>query len=62
MTRLARDAGVPIIPVGVTGTAEVLPVDARLPADTPSPCGSARRSRSPNGSTGRATSGRSPTR
>ncbi|MEU7609935.1 lysophospholipid acyltransferase family protein [Micromonospora sp. NPDC049204] len=35
MTRLARDAGVPIIPVGVLGTAEVLPVDARLPRRHP---------------------------
>ncbi|WP_433262837.1 lysophospholipid acyltransferase family protein [Micromonospora vinacea] len=35
MTRLARDAEVPIIPVGVTGTAEVLPVDARLPRRHP---------------------------
>ncbi|MEH1168385.1 lysophospholipid acyltransferase family protein [Micromonospora sp. CPCC 205539] len=35
MTRLARDAGVPIVPVGVLGTAEVLPVDARLPRRHP---------------------------
>ncbi|MEV4657672.1 lysophospholipid acyltransferase family protein [Micromonospora sp. NPDC049301] len=35
MTRLARDAEVPIIPVGVLGTAEVLPVDARLPRRHP---------------------------
>ena len=35
MTRLARDAGVPIIPVGVLGTAEVPPVDARLPRRHP---------------------------
>ncbi|MGC4852354.1 lysophospholipid acyltransferase family protein [Micromonospora sp. DT4] len=35
MTRLARDAEVPIIPVGVLGTAEVLPVDARIPRRHP---------------------------
>lgn len=35
MTRLARDADVPIIPVGVLGTAEVLPVDARIPRRHP---------------------------
>ncbi|MFC4021236.1 lysophospholipid acyltransferase family protein [Micromonospora sp. GCM10011542] len=35
MTRLAHDAGVPIVPVGVLGTAEVLPVDARLPRRHP---------------------------
>ncbi|MDG4805382.1 lysophospholipid acyltransferase family protein [Micromonospora sp. WMMD1120] len=35
MTRLARDAGVPIVPVGVLGTAEVLPVGARLPRRHP---------------------------
>ncbi|MCO1599050.1 1-acyl-sn-glycerol-3-phosphate acyltransferase [Micromonospora sp. RHAY321] len=35
MTRLARDAGVPIVPVGALGTAEVLPVDARWPRRHP---------------------------
>ncbi|MEV4197669.1 lysophospholipid acyltransferase family protein [Micromonospora globbae] len=35
VVRLARDAGVPIVPVGVLGTAEVLPVDARLPRRHP---------------------------
>ncbi|MFC0504427.1 lysophospholipid acyltransferase family protein [Micromonospora costi] len=35
VVRLARDAGVPIIPVGVLGTAEVLPIDARLPRRHP---------------------------
>ncbi|MGK5741964.1 lysophospholipid acyltransferase family protein [Micromonospora sp. URMC 103] len=35
VVRLARDAGVPIVPVGVLGTAEVLPIDARLPRRHP---------------------------
>ncbi|MEU8297203.1 lysophospholipid acyltransferase family protein [Micromonospora sp. NPDC048909] len=35
VVRLARDAEVPIIPVGVLGTAQVLPIDARLPRRHP---------------------------
>lgn len=62
VVRLARDAGVPIVPVGVLGTAEVLPVDARLPRRHPVTLGSAHRSRWPAASTARATSASSPTR
>lgn len=62
MTRLARDAEVPIIRSECSAPPRCCPSTRGCPAGTRSPCGSARRSRSPAASTGRATSGPSPTR
>ena len=65
VAHLALTAGVPVVPVGLTGTQDIQPVGSNRPRLARSPSRSASRSTSPAGTTGSppaAPVARSPTR